>query len=167
MAISVLDISIRYIALQIGNVLPALGGCSTIAAMQQPGARVDYSLARKATLRAFDGGRVSRYDICDAHPDLIRAANYCGEPTTEECPVCERGPVVLVSYVFCDELPKIENGKIWDRTNLTPLPQYKEARVYTVEVCRDCSWNHVRSQVVVGHGGSTRRAPKRGRRAST
>jgi hypothetical protein len=131
------------------------------------GARVDYSLARKAVLRAFDGGRLSRYDICDAHPDLIRAANYCGEVTTEPCPVCERGPVVLVSYVFSDELPKIENGKVWDRTNLTPLLSYKEARVYTVEVCRDCSWNHVRSQVVVGHGGSTGRAPKRGRRAST
>jgi hypothetical protein len=132
----------------------------------QPGARVDYSLARKATLRAFHGGRLSRYDICDAHPDLIRAARYCGEHTTDACPICERGPVVLVSYVFSDELSKAENGMVWDRKNLNPLLSYREARLYTVEVCPDCSWNHVRSQVVVGHGRTSRRAPKRGR-AST
>ena len=137
--------------------------------MQPPGGapRVDYSLARKAVLRAFHGGRLSRYDICDAHPDLIRAANYCGESTGDACPICERGPVVLVSYVFSDELPKTENGKVWDRKNLNPLLAFREARLYTVEVCPDCSWNHVRSQVVVGNGRSARRAPKRGRRATT
>jgi hypothetical protein len=130
-------------------------------------ARVDYSLARKSVLRALAAGRISRFEICDAHPDLIRAANYSGEATTEGCPVCEKGPVVLVSYVFSDELSKAENGKVWDRTDLAPLLKFREARLYTVEVCPDCSWNHVRSQVVVGHGRSTRRAPKRGRRAST
>ena len=133
----------------------------------QNGARVDYSLARKAVLLAFHGGRLSRFDICDAHPDLIRAANYSGEATGEACPVCEKGPVLLVSYVFSEELSKQENGKVWDRTNLAPLLKFREARLYTVEVCTDCSWNHVRSQVVVGHGRSSRRAPKRGRRAST
>ena len=131
------------------------------------GARVDYSLARKAVLRAFHGGRLSRFEICDAHPDLLRAARYAGEVTQDVCPVCERGAVVLVSYVFSDELPKIENGKVWDRTNLGPLLTFREARLYTVEVCPDCSWNHVRSQVVVGNGRSARRAPKRGRRATT
>jgi len=139
--------------------------------MQQSlGARVDYSLARKSVLRAYHAGRVSRFDICDAHPDLIRAANYRGEQTGDLCPICERGAVVLVSYVFSDEFSKQENGQIWDRTNLAPLLRFREARLYTVEVCPDCSWNHVRSQVVVGHGsdrGRARGAPKRGRRAST
>lgn len=116
---------------------------------------------------AFRGGRLSRSEICDAHPDLIRAANYSGEATSETCPICEKGPIVLVSYVFSDELSKQENGMVWDRTNLAPLLKYREARVYTVEVCPECSWNHVRSQVVVGHGRSGRGAPKRGRRAST
>jgi hypothetical protein len=130
------------------------------------GARVDYSLARKAVLVAYHAGRVSRLDICDAHPDLLRAARYCGEQTPETCPVCERGAVVLVSYVFSDEFSKQENGQVWDRANLAPLLKFREARLYTVEVCADCSWNHVRSQVVVGHGRA-RGASKRGRRAST
>ncbi len=133
----------------------------------QLGARVDYSLAKKSVLRAFKAGRASRYELCDAHPDLLRAASYCGEQTTDICPICERGPVVLVSYVFSDELGKQDDGRTWDRTNLAPLLQMREARLYTVEVCPDCSWNHVRSQVVLGHGRTDRRTPKRGRRAST
>ena len=136
--------------------------------MQRPnGARVDYSLARNAVLRAYHGGRLSRFEICDAHPDLLRAARYCGEVTSDACPVCEKGPLVWVSYLFSDELSKQENGKVWERGNLAPLLKYREARLYTVEVCPDCSWNHVRSQAVVGHGRAARRAPKRGRRAST
>jgi len=160
-----------------GDVLPRREVWWTISAMQSPNgarpgrsaaeARVDYSLARKAVLHAFRGGRLSRFEVCDAHPDLLRAANYSGEVTSDLCPVCEHGPVVLVSYVFSDELSKLENGKVWDRTNLAPLLKFREARLYTVEVCPNCSWNHVRSQVVVGHGRSSRRAPKRGRRAST
>ena len=132
--------------------------------MRTPAARVDYSLAKNAVLRAYHAGRASRFDICDAHPDLVRAANYCGERTSDPCPVCDRGPVVLVSYVFSDEFGKQENGRTWDRTNLAPLLKMREARLYTVEVCPDCSWNHVLSQVVVGHGGASR-TPKRGARS--
>jgi len=136
--------------------------------MQRPvGARVDYSLAKKSVLRAYQAGRASRFDICDAHPDLLRAANYCGEPTSEMCPICEKAPVVLVSYVFSDEFGKQDNGRTWDRKNIAPLLKMREARLYTVEVCPDCSWNHVRSQVVVGHGRTGKATPKRGRRAST
>ncbi|MGH7857876.1 MAG: DUF5318 family protein, partial [Candidatus Binatia bacterium] len=32
--------------------------------------QVDYSLARRAVLRSYHSGRVSRFEICDAHPDL-------------------------------------------------------------------------------------------------
>lgn len=130
------------------------------------GSHVDYSLARRAVLIAYRSGQVSRLEICDAHPDLLRAARHAGEVTTSGCPVCEKGKLVLVSYVFSDELPKRENGKVWPRGDLAPLLKFREVRLYTVEVCQECSWNHVRSQVVVGHGRG-RRAARRGRRAST
>ena len=132
--------------------------------------RVDYSLARRATLRAVQAGRVSRLEVCDAHPDLLRAARFCGTRTTEACPVCDHGPLVLVSYVFSDELPARENGRVWAEREITPLLQMREVRLYTVEVCPDCSWNHLRSQLMMQNGKGRRpgrmSARRRGR-AST
>jgi hypothetical protein len=126
---------------------------------------VDYSLARRSVLLAFRCGQVSRLDICDAHPDLLRAARSMGEVTTTECPICDSGTLVLVSYVFSDELPKRENGRTWPRDDLGPLLKFGEVRLYTVEVCPDCSWNHLRSQLTMGRGRSRR--ARRGSRAST
>src|ERR687888_319496 len=74
--------------------------------------RVDYSLARRAVLREYHSGQISRFEICDAHPDLLRAARYSGEKTPSACPVCDGGPVALVSYAFSDAFPKRENGKV-------------------------------------------------------
>ncbi len=127
---------------------------------------VDYSLARRAVLLAYRSGQVSRLEICDAHPDLLRAARSMGEATDVHCPVCDSGDLALVSYVFSDELSKRENGATWPRGDVAPLLKFREARLYTVEVCPDCSWNHLRSQVTLGHG-RTRRTARRGRRAST
>jgi hypothetical protein len=127
---------------------------------------VDYSMARRAVLRDLASGRTSRLEACDAHPDLLRAAKYCGEVTQDVCPVCDKGPLALVSYVFSDELPKRENGMVWSRENLNPLLRYGEVRLYTVEVCTDCSWNHLRSQVAVGKGSGRRSPTRRERRAS-
>lgn len=123
---------------------------------------VDYSLARKATLRALTGGRISRMDVCDAHPDLLRAARFCGEKTSDACPVCEHGPLLLVRYAFSDGLSKRENGMVWTNPDVSPLLKLKEAKLYTVEVCPDCAWNHLRSQLLLSG-----RPAGRGRRAST
>lgn len=130
------------------------------------GSNVDYSLARRAVLIAYKSGQVSRLEICDAHPDLLRAARSMGEATTVPCPVCDSDDLVLVSYAFSDDLPKRENGSVWPRGDLAPLLKFREVRLYTVEVCPACSWNHLRSQVTVGHGRA-RRSTRRGRRAST
>jgi hypothetical protein len=132
--------------------------------------RVDYSLARKATLRAHQAGRLSRFEICDAHPDLLRAAKFSGEKTNEVCPICDKGPLVLVSYVFSDEFSKRDNGQVWPRGDLAPLLELREVKLYTVEVCVDCSWNHVRSQLMLANdrdSEGTGPSRRRGRRAST
>ena len=66
---------------------------------------IDYRLARQALISEFRKGRLARHEVCDAHPELRRAARECGEPTSLACPICERAKVVLVSYVFGPRLP--------------------------------------------------------------
>jgi hypothetical protein len=122
---------------------------------------VDYSLARRSVLRDFRAGRTSRLEICDAHPELIRAARYCGEKTSQSCPVCGHGSLTLVSYAFSDEL-KRSNGGVWNREDVAPLRKLREARLYTIEVCVDCSWNHLRTQLAF-----SRTSTARGSEAST
>jgi hypothetical protein len=38
----------------------------------------DYALARRAVLRDFRRGTLTRVDVCDAHPELMRAAQFIG-----------------------------------------------------------------------------------------
>src|ERR1700758_5491167 len=66
---------------------------------------VDYRLARNLVVREFHKGRLSRLDVCDAHPELLRAAANVGEETREDCPICDAVKVRLVSYVFGSRLP--------------------------------------------------------------
>lgn len=112
---------------------------------------VDYSLALQAALRQFRAGRLRRSDVCDAHPDLIRAANYSGEKTDDPCPICSGGNMRLVSYAFSKELNE-KNGRLWPRGDLARLLKMTDARLYTIEVCPDCLWNHLRSQLALGRG---------------
>lgn len=125
---------------------------------------VDYGLARRAVIRGYRCGRISRAEICDAHPDLLRAANYCGEASSGPCPICSDGDLRLVSYAFSEEFPKRDrqNGRVWDRDDIGSLTQMRAARLFTVEVCVDCSWNHLRSQTAFGGA-----AEEQGREAST
>ena len=67
----------------------------------------DYALARRALLRDLRRGTVARHDVCDAHPELLRAARHVGEPATHECPVCSAGHVRYVSYVYGEHLRQL------------------------------------------------------------
>src|SRR5204863_7176027 len=71
--------------------------------------QIDYRLARRAVLREWRMGKVGRAEVCDAHPELVRAARHLGEATTQECPICEKSNLRLVSYVYGDSL-KAANG---------------------------------------------------------
>ena len=104
----------------------------------------DYALARRAVLRDLKAGRVSRNDVCDAHPELLRAARGVGESTTEACPICEGGNVVLVSYAFGAGLPA--SGRcVATKSELTRATRTSNGDVacYVVEVCPECAWNHL------------------------
>ena len=79
----------------------------TFAAMQSV---TDYALARRAVLRDFRRGTLTRLDVCDAHPELMRAAQFIGTDIDDECPVCGATNLRLVSYVYGEKL-KQANGR--------------------------------------------------------
>lgn len=107
------------------------------------GGRVEYRLARNAVISQFRKGRLSRIDVCDAHPELIRAARNIGTALDEACPICEAAELVHVTYVFGPRLPPqgrcpataAELGRLSRRAD--------EVACYVVEVCRECAWNHL------------------------
>ena len=111
---------------------------------------VDYTLAKRALLRDFRQGMLSRFDICDAHPELLRAARNVGEATAETCPICEESQLVLVSFAFGARLPA--HGRcVTSRDELTKLARSApELSCYVVEVCPDCEWNHLARTFLLG-----------------
>src|SRR5471032_2343174 len=60
----------------------------------------DYALARRAVLRDFRSGALTRLDVCDAHPELMRAAQNIGVVMGDQCPVCGESNLRLVKYVY-------------------------------------------------------------------
>lgn len=111
---------------------------------------VDYALQRRALLAQVHSGRVSTMDVCDAHPQLLQAAKFHGEPSDKPCPVCRKEALTLVSWVFGDELGHV-SGSARAPTELTRMANlFREFTVYVVEVCRSCSWNHLVLSYVLG-----------------
>ncbi|SEG83007.1 hypothetical protein SAMN04489712_115123 [Thermomonospora echinospora] len=124
--------------------------------MTQAGPRprlvVDYGLAKRAALRRLRAGHLAKADACDAHPYLLRAAKYHGEPTDHRCPVCRRERLTHVTYVYGDELGP-HAGRVRTTAELAAMAcEYGEFRVFVVEVCQGCSWNHLTVSYVLGHG---------------
>ncbi len=119
---------------------------------------IDYRLARRSVLSEFRKGRLARHEVCDAHPELVRAARECGDRTSITCPVCEETQVVLVSYVFGPKLPAFGRC-ITTRRELQQLAKRPgNFSCYVVEVCPACSWNHLARTFVLN--------PARGRLAA-
>ena len=117
--------------------------------MQSQRAYVDYSLDKRATLLALFRGVV---DACDADPYLMRAAKFHGEKANRRCPVCKKDELVEIKYVFGDQLGQY-SGRIKTDDELVEMEkEYGEFRVYTVEVCRGCSWNHLCHSFLLGDG---------------
>lgn len=122
----------------------------------------DYGLQRRATLVALSRGLTSTTDVCDADPYLLRAALHHGELATRSCPVCHKRRLVELHYVYGDELGPYQ-GRIKAPGELEAMAaEHGEFRVYQVEVCVDCSWNHLTSSYVLGDGRP--RTPLRSRR---
>jgi hypothetical protein len=119
---------------------------------------VDYRLQRNGVVKEFKKGRLTRLDVCDAHPELLRNARHASNPSPEICPICEtegEEGLRLVTYVFGDKLPA--SGRcILASKELAKLDRGRaELAAYVVEVCRTCNWHHLIRSFPVG--GRTRR----------
>jgi acyl dehydratase len=117
---------------------------------------VDYALARRAVLRDLRRGAVTRLDVCDAHPELLRAARNVGEPAPHDCPICGSERVRYVSYVYGDTLKQANGRCITHDSELAKLDaSFDEFACYVVEVCLDCGWNHLDRRYLLGrrHAG--------------
>jgi hypothetical protein len=120
--------------------------------------QIDYRLARRGVIAAYKKGRLAKHEVCDAHPELLRAARNVGEPSERLCPICEDANVVLVSYVFGPRMPA--HGKVvTTRDEMQRLAKLgAELACYVVECCPACSWNHLARTFVVPPAKATRRA---------
>jgi hypothetical protein len=112
---------------------------------------VDYALARRAVLRDVRAGRLERSDVCDAHPELLRAGRNIGESSDSDCPLCGRDSLRLVSYVYGDGLRHANGRCIATPAELEKLDAaHEEFTRYVVEVCLACRWNHLQRHELHG-----------------
>ncbi len=113
-------------------------------------ARVEYRLVRNAVVADVRKGRRNKVDVCDAHPELLRAARNIGSPTGEDCPICEQAGTVAVTYVFGARLPP--GGRCPATAGeLNRLRRRAEPVLcYDVEVCPECAWHHLTRKYPAG-----------------
>jgi len=105
---------------------------------------IDYALARRAVLRDFRLGALERLDVCDAHPELVRAARNLGVETDQECPICGTDGMRQISYVYGDKLKAPGGRAVATAAELRKLDRaHDELKCYVVEVCLDCCWNYL------------------------
>ncbi|MGC8464288.1 MAG: DUF5318 family protein [Acidimicrobiales bacterium] len=127
------------------------------------GGWVEYRLARNAVVSQFRKGRLSRLDVCDAHPELLRAARNVGAAAEEACPVCDAESMVDVTFVFGARLPA--GGRcVASSAELARYHRRKDPVVcYVIEVCPQCAWNHLVRMYPAGAGvaGSPARPTRR------
>ncbi len=59
-------------------------------------------------------------DALDADPVLLRSATHHGESTTVTCPVCTKGTLTNLNYVFGDQLGQF-SGRIKSTAELEEM----------------------------------------------
>ena len=113
-------------------------------------AEVEYRLVRNAAVREVQRGKTQKIDVCDAHPELLRAARNVGRPTKERCPICDDGRLVKVTFVFGAKLPAGGRcpGTVAELNALRRRPE--PVLCYEVEVCPDCAWHHLMRKYPAG-----------------
>lgn len=125
----------------------------SVGALRGPdGARgiIDHRLARRMLISEVRRGRVPLEHVCDAHPELIRAAENVGTETSSTCPICEENPLRLVTYVFGPRIgPQgrcVSTAEEMRRLNARP----EDLNAYVVEACTSCRWHHLLRVLPVG-----------------
>lgn len=120
---------------------------------------MEYRLARNAIVREFRSGRLSRNDICDAHPELLRVARSIGAPAGEECPICDAAGLVHVTFAFGARLPAGGRCVSTASEAASLARRVSEVACYVVEVCPECAWNHLARMFLTGGCSSSANCP--------
>jgi hypothetical protein len=125
----------------------------SIGALRGAGDRrgsIDHGLARRMLINEYKRGRLGREQVCDAHPELIRAAVNVGSPLDQACPICDEPKLRLVTYVFGPRLPA--HGRcVSTAKELAALNRRREElSAYVVEACVGCQWHHLRKVIPLG-----------------
>lgn len=120
-------------------------------------------MAKRAVVRQVTRGLVPVEAVCDAHPELLRAARNIGTPTSRTCPICRladnRADVPIdqdstlwqVTYVFGDALRQKSGHVVWTTEELDAFARrYEEFTTYVVECCLVCGWNHLVESFILG-----------------
>jgi Family of unknown function (DUF5318) len=127
------------------------GGAFTAGSLRG-GARgvVDHRLARRHLINEYHRGRLRQHEVCDAHPELIRAAKNVGSQSSNVCPICREATLRLVTYVFGSRLPS--HGRcVATAKELQALNQRSDdLTAYVVEACVECRWHHLLRVLPVG-----------------
>lgn len=120
------------------------------------GGVVDHRLSRRHLINEFLRGRLRQDQVCDAHPELIRAARNIGTQATVACPICRENELRLITYVFGPRLPShgrcVSTAAELAKLNARP----DELTAYVVEACVACRWHHLLRVLPVG----ARRPPR-------
>jgi hypothetical protein len=111
---------------------------------------VDHRLARRHLINEFRRGRLRQDQVCDAHPELIRAARNIGTDSRSTCPICQQTKLKLITYVFGSRLPS--HGRcVSTAKELAALNQRSDdLTAYVVEACVECRWHHLLRVLPVG-----------------
>lgn len=110
---------------------------------EKRGASIEYRLARRRLIADYESGRQFREDLCDAHPELLRAAKSVGIKQQEPCPICSEETLANVTYVFGPRLP-IHGRCITLGGELQRLAKRSGRFIaYQVECCTQCRWHHL------------------------
>jgi len=119
---------------------------------------VDHRLSRRHLINEYHRGRLRQDQVCDAHPELIRAARNVGTAATSACPICTEPELRLVTYVFGPRLPS--HGRcVSTAADLAALDaRPDELTAYVVEACVACHWHHLLRVLPVGRGGRVRKS---------
>ena len=122
-------------------------------------AEVEYRIVRNTLVRQVLQGKVQRIDVCDAHPELLRAARNVGRRTKEACPICDDARLVNVTFVFGAKLPAGGRcpGTAAELKALCRRPE--PVLCYEVEVCPACGWHHLMRKYP-GGGDTAHRKPR-------
>jgi hypothetical protein len=130
---------------------------------EKPRDVISFALARRSALETMRRGGAFNSDYCDADPGLLRAAKHHGEPSGRDCPVCRRSDLVEVTWVYGAQLGPLSGSARATGQLAGMAHEYGRFRVYVVEVCRACAWNHLVLSFTLGDG----QARPMGRRAAS